>query len=253
MGPSCSPLPRELHQGTIHGMDHTLTALPKPTALDHAHLLVKAALSALPIAGGPAAELFATIIAPPLARRRDEWLQALADGIGALQEKIAGFDVGSLSNNEAFVSVALQASRAAIQTHQTEKLEALRNAVLNVAAGRAPAEDEQTMFLGYVETLTAWHLRMLKFFENPMGMAAARGARTDYSIAGSLSQPLHDVYPDLRDRRDFYDQITRDLASRGFLNSSADVLHTMMTGSGMNAKRTTEIADRFLAFIASPL
>ena len=234
-------------------MDNTLSALPKPTALDHAHLLVKAALSALPIAGGPAAELFATIIAPPLARRRDAWLRGLADGIDALREKIAGFDAGSLANNEEFVSVALQASRAAIQTHQTEKLEALRNAVLNVAAGRAPAEDEQMMFLGYVETLTAWHLRMLKFFESPMGMATARGARTDYSIVGSLSQPLHDVYPDLRDRRDFYDQITRDLASRGFLNSSPDILHTMMTGSGMNAKHTTEIADRFLAFIASPL
>lgn len=237
---------------TSSEMNDHQAVLPQATGWDHAHLAVKAALSALPLAGGPAAELFATIIAPPLLRRRDEWLQALAAGIETLREQVAGFDAASLRDNDAFVSVALQASRAAMQTHQTEKLDALRNAVLNVAAGRTTDDDEQAIFLGYVETLTAWHLRMLKFFENPMGMAAARGARTDYSFAGSLSQPLHDVYPDLRDRRDFCDQITRDLAARGFLNSSPDVLHTMMTGSGMSAKRTTAIADRFLAFIASP-
>ena len=232
--------------------DHGET-LPQPTGWDHAHLAVKAALAALPVVGGPAAELFAAIIAPPLARRRDEWLQSLAEGLEALANRVGGFDAESLAHNEAFVSVALQASRAAIQTHHKEKLEALRNAVLNVAAGRAPDEDEQAMFLSYIETLTAWHIRMLKFFEAPMRMAAARGARTDYSFAGALAQPLEEVYPELRGRRDFYDQIARDLKTRGFLNSADDVLHVMMTGSGMNAKRTTEMADRFLAFITSPV
>jgi hypothetical protein len=234
-------------------MNEIHSPLPQPTLGDHVHLAVKAVLSALPVAGGPAAELFAAIIAPPLARRRDAWLQSVADGLDALRQKTDGFDPVSLANNSAFVSVALQASRAAIQTHQNEKLEALRNAVLNVAAGRATDEDEQAMFLGYIETLTGWHIRMLKFFEAPMRMAAACGARTDYSFAGALAQPLEEVYHDLRGRRDFYDQITRDLVARGFLNSSPDVLHTMMTGSGMSAKRTTEIADRFLAFILPPV
>ena len=234
-------------------MDETRSSLPQATTGDHVHLAVKTALSALPIAGGPAAELFAAIIAPPLSRRRDEWLQSLADGLDAVRQKIDGFDPASLANNAAFVSVALQATRAAIQTHQNEKLEALRNAVLNVAAGRSSDEDEQAMFLAYIETLTGWHIRMLKFFEAPMRMAAGCGARTDYSFAGALAQPLEEVYPDLRGRRDFYDQITRDLAARGFLNSSPEVLHTMMTGSGMSAKRTTDMADRFLAFITSPL
>lgn len=227
--------------------------MPLPSRWDEAHTAIKAALSALPVVGGPAAELFGAIIAPPLAHRRDEWLQSLADGIQALQESVAGLTPESLASNEAFVSAALQASRAAVQTHQKDKLEALRNAVLNVAAGRAPNEDEQAMFLWYIETLTTWHVRMLKFFEAPMRMAAAVGARTDYPLAGALSQMIEGIYPELRGRRDFYDQIARDLKTRGFLNSADDVLHTMMTGSGLAAKRTTEIADRFLAFIKSPL
>jgi hypothetical protein len=109
------------------------------------------------------------------------------------------------------------------------------------------------MFLSYIETLTTWHIRMLKFFEAPMRMAAARGARTNYSFTGALAQPLEEVYPELRGRRDFYDQIARDLKTRGFLNSTDDVLHVMTTGSGLDAKRTTEMVDRFLAFITSPV
>lgn len=234
-------------------MNETPIELPQPSGWDHAHLALKTALSALPLVGGPAAELFAAIIAPPLARRRDDWLEALAEGLSALKEKVASVTPESLANNEAFVSVVMQASRAALQTHQKEKLEALRNAVLNVAAGRAPDEDQQAMFMSYIETLTTWHIRMLKFFDAPMRMAAACGARTDYSIAGALAQPLEDVFPKLRGQRDFYDQIARDLKARGFLNSADDILHVMMSGSGMSAKRTTETADRFLAFITSPL
>lgn len=247
---------RPFHAGGVIAsspMEETHGMLPQAKGLDHAHLAVKAALSALPVVGSPAAELFAAIIAPPLARRRDEWLQSLADGIEALNARVDGFDAESLAENEAFISAVMQASRAAIQTHHQEKLEALRNAVLNIAAARTPDEDEQAMFLSYIETLTTWHIRMLKFFEAPMRMAAARGARTDYSIAGALAQPLEEVYPELRGRRDFYDQIARDLKTRGFLNSADDVLHVMMSSSGMDAKRTTDMADRFLAFIKSPV
>lgn len=235
-------------------MDNHGGVLPQATGWDHAHLAVKAALSALPVVGAPAAELFATIIAPPLARRRDEWLQSLANGLFSITEKVAGFNAESLAQNEAFVSVTMQASRAALQTHNKEKIEALRNAVLNVAVGRAPDEDEQAVFLSYIETLTTWHIRMLKFFEAPMRMAAARGGRTGHPIGGALEGPLQQVFPELRGRGDFYDQIARDLRARGFLNCAADdALHRMMTDSELSAKRTTEMADRFLAFITSPV
>jgi len=233
-------------------MDDNRKTLPQPGGWDHAHLAVKAALSALPVAGGPAAELFAAIIAPPLARRRDEWLQSLADALAMLQERVQGFRAESLADQEEFVSAALQASHAAMRTHQKEKIEALRNTVLNVALGRAPDEDLQAVFLGYVETLTTWHIRILRFFEAPLRLAAQRGRRTDYVIGAALAPVLEDCFPELRGERDFYDQIVRDLAARGFLNSGNDVLHVMMTPSGLDAKRTTELAGKFLAFISVP-
>lgn len=177
--------------------------LPQPSGWDHAHLALKAGLSALPIAGGPAAELFAAILAPPLARRRDEWLQALANGLAALEEKVKGFKAETLSGREEFISAALQASQSAIRTHQRDKLDALRNAVLNIAIGRNPDEDEQAMFLGYIDALSTWHIRLLRFLENPGRVAAERHVRTDSNIVGSISHVLEQIHPELRGRREF--------------------------------------------------
>ena len=45
------------------------------------------------------------------------------------------------------VSATIQAIRAAISTHQREKLGALRNAVLNVALSKTADEEKQIFFL----------------------------------------------------------------------------------------------------------
>ena len=50
------------------------------------------------------------------------------------------------------MSVVLQATQAALRTHQAEKLEALRNAVLNVAAGKGPSDDMQMVFLSFIDS-----------------------------------------------------------------------------------------------------
>lgn len=226
--------------------------LPRATTLDHVHLAVKAALSTIPMAGGPAAELFAAIIAPPLAKRRDRWLEALAEKLRQLEERVSDFSIESLANSEEFVSVVIATSTAAMRTHQAEKLDALRNALLNVAMGRAPDVDQQAIFLRYVEELTPWHLRLLKFLEGPKEFAAKRNAWPNMSLGG-LERVLELSFPELVGRREFYDQLVRDLNARGLTSSGNDILHVVMTPDGLAERRTTEQADRFLAFIAEPV
>src|SRR5215213_10816450 len=110
-------------------MDEDSLRPPERSRGDAIHRGILAALSAIPVA----AELFETIFAPPLARRQDAWMEAVADGIRQLQERIEGFDWTRLTEDEAFVTIAIEASAAALRTHQAEKREALRNAVLNAA------------------------------------------------------------------------------------------------------------------------
>ena len=234
-----------------YDMNPDETIPPKAGISDVAHTVVKTGLSAIPMVGGPAAELFAALIVLPLSRRRDKWVQSIADGLKALEEKIQDFALESVQNNEAFATTAMYATQVALRNHHEEKLEALRNAVLNVASGNAPDDDLQLIFLNLIDSLTPWHLRMLCFFQDPIAYGKARGINHSDLYTGSISQTLEQTFPELRGQRAFYDQIAKDLFARGRIGIES--LHTMMTASGVLSKRSTEMGDRFVAFITSPV
>ncbi|GAB4372782.1 MAG: hypothetical protein Kow0042_16260 [Calditrichia bacterium] len=210
---------------------------PKKTKGDAAHAIAKAGLSAIPVIGGPAAELFQNLIQPPLEKRRVEWMQEVGEKLRELEE--SGLNIEKLQENEEFISAFMHASQIALRTHQNEKLQALRNAILNVAKGQAPEEALQNVFLNLIDSFTELHLRILKLFQNPE-------PPPNLSM-GSLSNVLEHNIPELRGRRELYDQIWKDLYSRGLVNT--DGLHVTMTGHGLGQKRTTGIGDKFLQFI----
>jgi hypothetical protein len=210
---------------------------PRASGKDVAHAAGRAVLSAIPFAGGAAVEIFQHVIQPPLEKRRIEWMNDVGERLNKLEEE--GIKLESLSENEQFVSAVMSASQVAIRTHQAEKLEALRNAVENVARGQAPDEALQHMFFGFVDTLVPLQIQMLKVFQTPPIMEGI--------MAGGLSMVLERNLPALRGRRDVYDQFWRDLYARGLVDT--DGLHTTMSGSGLSQKRTTGLGDQFLHFI----
>jgi len=234
----------------IVGMEHSDDKkLPKPTAVDYVHTAIKAGLSMIPVAGGPASELFNTLIVPPLAKRRDAWLTSLSEELIGLQEKVDGFTLDSLFDNDVFVTAVMHGTQAALRNHQKEKIDALRNAVLNVATGNSPDEDLQIVFLNFIDTATTWHLRLLKFFQDPATYGRSIGITfPDWSMGG-VSTVLAHTFPELRDRKEFYETITTDLNNRGFISGGSSMLNTTMSESGMFSKRTTAMGDTFLAFI----
>ena len=215
---------------------------PKPGNRDLPDALVKAAGSVL----SPAAGALFSLLQSPLETRRQQWMDIVAHGLEKLENKFDDFKVETIAENEAFVTVMLHASQAAIRNHDSEKREALRNAVLNVACGQAPDEDRQLMFLNLIDSFTPWHMRLLRYFQNPAEFSDARGI-----MAGALSNVLEQAFPELRGRRDFYDLIANDLFRNGFTNTES--LHAMMTGGGLLAKRTTDLGDAFVSFISSPV
>lgn len=203
-----------------------------------AHAAAKAVLSVVPAIGGPAVELFQYVVQPPLEKRRDEWMAQVGEKLKQLETE--GLKLADLQDNEQFISAVMQASQAALRTHQAAKLAALRNAVVNIAKGQAPDEALQHLFLVFVDSLTELHLQILKAFQAPvpppgMGM-------------GGLGNVLEHNIPALRGRQDMYGQFWKDLYSRGLVNTEG--LNLTMSGSGLAQKRTTELGDRLLAFIS---
>lgn len=223
---------------------------PKASAGDVAHAAVKATVGSVPYVGSAAAEAFQLIFGPPIEKRRNEWMEDVAEAIRNLEA--AGKTVAEdLASNPAFIDTMMQASQAAVRTSQQEKRKALRNAVVNSALPDAPDETRQQIFINFVDTLTAWHLRILRLFADPRAWYASVNRQPpQWHITGSLSQLLTDAYPELRNEDRLCEKMWKDLYEAGLLNSSG--FKTMMSGSGPLEPRATELGNQLLKFIAEP-
>ena len=121
----------------------------------------------------------------------------------------------------------------------------------NSALPDSPEQSLQKMFLSFIDTLTVWHLKLLELFDDPPVYIERHQINMRNISMGAMSHLVENAFPDLRGKRDLYDLIWKDLYSRALVN--IDGLHTMMTGTGIVAKRTTEIGTLFLNYIKSPI
>jgi hypothetical protein len=221
----------------------------EPSAGDYAHAGVRAGLSIAPFLGAPLAEFFSMVIAPPLEKRRDAWLVEIFSRLKNLEERVDGFKLENLAENEVFISTLLYATQVAMRTHQEEKMTALRNAVINSAFRPSIDENLQLMFLNLVDRYTRWHLIILHFLDDPREYGKRHSISYASWSSGGTASVLEYAIPEMKGRRQFYDQIVKMLFSDGLLNSET-FMHTTMTVEGMFASRTSEIGKRFLGFIS---
>jgi hypothetical protein len=109
--------------------------------------------------GGPINQVLSLVLAPAVGRRRDEWLKELSDALDQMEKNVAGFRVEKLADNEAFVSATIQGTLIAIGTHQREKREYLRNALMNIAKGITSDKIKQPVFLNAIEASPPAHIK----------------------------------------------------------------------------------------------
>lgn len=223
---------------------------PKSTKGDAAHAIVRAGLGAIPVAGAATTELLNVIVAPPLEKRRQEWMERIGNALRKLEET-KGVSLEELQNNDVFLDIALQASQTALRTSQEDKLNALKNAVLNSSLNTSPDESIQQMFLNFIDFLTVWHLRLLAFLNSPEEWAKNHGLDFSHISMGGTSTLIERAFEELRNRRDLYDQLGKDLYSRGLING--DNFHVTTSGHGLMQSKTTGMGKSFLNFINSPI
>lgn len=219
---------------------------------DYVHAGVKSLLPLIPVLGGPIAEFFSFVISPPLVKRRDEWLIEIHGRLKSLEEKNEGSNIANLQDNENFISILLYATQIAMRTHQKEKLEALKNAVINSLLVPEIDENMQMIFINIIDRYTPWHLIILNCLNDPRKFCEEKGIKYSCNIAGSKSSMLECANPELKGRRDFYDQIVKDLYYNGLL-INFDSLHTNMSENGVFESNTTKMGKDFLRFIQSDL
>jgi hypothetical protein len=141
-----------------------------------------------------AVELFNTIIAPPIVKLRNEWMEEIAERLQKLAAE-KSITLEDLKDNPAFLDAVLHATRAALRSHQQEKRDALRNAVLNSALPTSPDSATQQMFVSFVDRFTEWHIRILELFSDPPRWAAKHAVIFPQLMTGGLSHILLHAFP----------------------------------------------------------
>jgi len=213
---------------------------------DKVHRVVRAGLGLLPVGSGAAVELFNSLVAPPLERRKNKWMVDVTEALQRLESE-RQVDLSEIFDDEEFISTLIEASSIALKNHENEKLSALKSTVINAASGEAPEYSKREMYLRYVNELTVWHLKILSLFNDPKGWGDRNNVVFPSLYAGGRTHILDHAYPELKNEHDFYDQLWKDLYTRGLVNT--DSLHGMMTGSGVLEPCTKASGKEFLNFI----
>jgi hypothetical protein len=219
-----------------------------PELGDAAHQIATAAISSVPLVGGPAAELVNTVLAPPLLKRQQRWREEIAAAIRDLEARF-GLLPDELSSNDAFVNAVLRASDVATRTSDSLKIDALRRALINSALPEAPSQALQQIFMNLVDSMTVWHLKILDVFHSPRERIRRNpGSPRISRSSSSLERTLVEALPEMAGKREFYDHVWRDLYSWGLVTT--DSLHSMITAEGALESRTSSLGKQLLAFIS---
>ncbi len=224
--------------------------VPELGVKDVAHTIAKTVLGV--ITTGGASELFNTLIKPSIEKRRIKWMEEVAEGLRKL-EKNKGIRLEDLQSNEPFIDATIKASQAAMRTNQKEKLEALRNAVLNSASYSHLDDDIQQIFLNFVDIFSTWHLRLLNFLKAPPSGGVPLLDDHTHIHLSVLPKSIESTFPQLKNQFAFYNQIIKELSDRGLVDLSAsDTSHDMATMQGIPSVKITDLGGQFLQFIATP-
>lgn len=218
-------------------MSNDKLEVPEARAGDHLHTTVKVALGAVPYVGGALAEVFSAVIESPFQKRKHEWMKRVVEAIHDLQE--SGIQTNTLKDNEAFISAVFYASHLAMKTHQEEKLDALKNAIENVALNVEKDEVYQQVFLNYVDTLTVLHMKLLRFAKSPNP--------PPNMMMGSLGSVFDKQNTDLNYDRGFINHAWKELYNYGLIDVESMSMHS--SSGGLRESRLTDLGKRFTKFI----
>ncbi|HEY2906421.1 MAG TPA: hypothetical protein VGJ29_11030 [Vicinamibacterales bacterium] len=220
----------------------------KKTSGDHVLAAARGALGAIPFGGAAATEVLSYVFTPPLLERQREWFDDLGERVARLESE-RGITLDQLRDNQAFLDAVATATQSALRTSSQTKKEALRNAVVNAALPRRPELAVQQIFLAITDRFSELHLVMLRFAQNATQFRTPTG--DPLPQRRMATEVLEDAFPESRSKPDLYKLIWNDLFASGLVKLPN--LENGYEGDARAIRRTSELGDQYLAFIASPL
>lgn len=214
----------------------------------HLRAVGAAAISAIPVLGGPIATLIQEYIPTTLQRRQAELLDSLSQEFKRLENRIDEAKFKSESFNLTFIKTV----KLMLVELNSEKMEAFKAIILNDAI--SSGEDfEKEYFIGITDSLTGNHIRLLKILENPRKFVKTTPElqkSMDIFSTGSMGVLVSPLLSPLT--QGHIVSMTDDLHQKGLTVISRDGYTRMITKNDILQKATTEIGDRYIKFITVP-
>ncbi|MGL4503269.1 MAG: hypothetical protein ACRCU2_29680, partial [Planktothrix sp.] len=157
----------------------------------------KALVNSIPSVGSLMGHFYETYLQDPLMLRIHSFLENLVQELEELKRQRNTVDF----TKQEFLSAFVEARNIALQEHKQEKLEALKNVVLNSAIPN-PDDELPSKFLQWIDEFTVRHLVLLKLL-----------ARINQFTFQEFSQTL----PDLKDNKYLYNLALKDLDAKGLI------------------------------------
>jgi hypothetical protein len=218
-------------------------SLVKNSLIEGSIAALKATLSLTFPVGGP---ILSELISAAANVRTGQQLDDLKERLEKMEAE-GRLKPEDIINNEQFNSVLIQTTLTAAKTHQKEKLEALRNAVLNTALGKNPGEAKTALFLSLVDRFTAAHLAALKRISdydndtrrnNPVGRSRGEGEITR----------LLEHLPEFENNLQLATTIANDLHQCSLIDY---ILHSRVRFVSHDESYVTELGREFLQFVSN--
>ncbi|MDR6196141.1 hypothetical protein [Siphonobacter sp. SORGH_AS_0500] len=202
-------------------MDTDFQQEPSDHNSDVTYTLLKAfsgiAAGAIPIAGPLAHELVFSVLSSPAEKRKEKAIDLMANAIKEIEQKMEGMTLQSLSENEEFITILMEAIRMAMRTADEEKLKAIKNSVVNSVVNIDAKESKKLMFLNMLDGFTSLHMLTFEAFCS----SHFRFHNTDFSerlISKFGEEGKYFLYRNLsREDRKLVELIVKDFDKLGLL------------------------------------
>lgn len=135
--------------------DKKVADYPKKQQIDYFRDIAKIPVALIPT-GSSVLDL---VFTSPISKRKDAWAKELGEKVQWLLDK--GLSIEDLENNEKFIDVVFQATQIAIKTSNREKINALKNAVVNTVLNESFDASITQIFLNLIDELTPLHFNIL--------------------------------------------------------------------------------------------
>ena len=169
-----------------------------------------------------------------------------AEALNDVQQRQAELTPEKLAEDPSFITVLHHATEIAVRTHQKEKRQYLKNAIINSTKPNPPDFDKQMYFLRLIEELTVDHVLILDLYRNPREWFAHRQITPQEFMSAGRDQVLLQAYPDEAKSEDFRILVVNDLERRGLMGS----ITGLVSGRAVYDSITSKIGKEFIEYIS---